>query len=105
MNNPLPRLIRVHPILRPKMEELYPELKPFFSDQFLKDETVFSVNGSKKPFVDEDGVIHVDMTFFRFMVSAMNEFFRSYQQGVELKFAFTGLMDLLSGGMYGRQYS
>jgi hypothetical protein len=80
------------------MEELYPELKALLSEEFITEETVFEVNGSDTPYVDEKGIIHVDINFFRYMVSAISEFFRTYQQGVELKQAFAGLIKLLSGG-------
>ena len=101
MNKQIPRLIKVHPKLLPKMEELYPDLKPFFSTRLLKEETVFSVLPDQKTFVDDSGVMFLNMDTFRYIVSALNEFFRTYQQGENLKAAFVGFMNLLSGEVYG----
>jgi hypothetical protein len=86
------------------MEEAFPDLKTLFSGAHLQEETVFYVDDVESPFVDEQGIIHVNLNFFRYMVSAMNEFFRTYKQGMELKLAFSGLINLLSGELYGSSH-
>jgi hypothetical protein len=88
-------------VQREGVENLYPDLKQFFTEDYLSEETVFVIGDNEKPFVDEAGVIHVNKDFFRYVVSALNEFFRTYQQGVDLKTAFAGLIALLSGEIYG----
>jgi len=90
----------VDPKLKKEMEDLYPDLKPFFSPRYLKDETVFSVCKEQVVYVDKYGVMHLGTDTFRFMVSAMNEFFRCYKKGVDLRDAFAGFIRLLSGGLY-----
>jgi len=106
MKRKIPRLITVNPRLRKKMEKQYPDLKPFFSDKYLCKETVFYVGYEDDTHVDEQGIIHLNMEFFKFMVSALNEFFRTYRRGAKLESSFAGFIALLSGELsYGKELS
>jgi hypothetical protein len=79
-------------------------LKPFFSSRYLKEETVFVVDLEEETYVDTKGVIHLDVDLFKFMVSALNEFFRTYKKSTNLKSSFAGFIALLSGELsYGKE--
>lgn len=86
--------------MREKLEKSYPDLKSLFSEDFLENETVFSVGDKNNINVSELGIIYLDESNFQFVVNALSEFFKSTKNGAELKTACNGLKELLSGGIY-----
>ncbi|GAF69467.1 unnamed protein product [marine sediment metagenome] len=100
MNPEIPKMIYVDPESRKRIVLKYPSLGDIISEDKI-DETVFDVDYSLEyPFVDEEGILHLDANSFNFVIAAMMEFFRSYKVGVNLTQSLEGLIKLLSGEMY-----
>jgi len=82
-----------------------PQLKGFSSDFYIEDETLFYVSKVKSSYVDENGVMYINFSNLKFVLSALFDFFVCNDKGLPMDQSLAGLINVLSGGENGQETS
>jgi hypothetical protein len=97
-NMVVPKLIYVEPEYQQDMKATHPQLVDYISGCYSSSDTVFSICTTDRPFVDTNGIFHLDILTFARMRWLLMDFFYIYKSTGEITKPLEQLINFLSEG-------
>lgn len=94
-NKSVPKMIYTQPSIKDFIKSEYPQFKPFISDEYIEEETVFIISDTDSNYVTKKGILYLNPDSLTYMSDILFNFFKSRQDGVPLKEAFESLISNL----------